>query len=276
MVELFLLAAALLPAALLCIYVYKKDSAEPEPPKLLLSLLAFGALSTLPAMIYESIASAVLESSFEPTSLIYNFIYAFFGVALAEEGSKYFFLRWRTAKNKNFNSLFDGLIYAVFVSLGFAALENILYAFQSGFAAAFFRFFTAVPGHMFFAVFMGYYYSLWHINERARQIESVLYSEGFLPPTDPRIPEDTTSRYSALFAPVLVHGFYDFCLFVGTDFLFLVDIAFIIFLYVFCFRRIKKMARFDRNDAEYAMIIVRNYHPRVFSNRNRPTELPKM
>jgi RsiW-degrading membrane proteinase PrsW (M82 family) len=78
---------------------------------------------------------------------------------LIEEFSKFIFVRWVLYPNKNFNEPFDGIVYAVSVSLGFAGLENILYVMNSdnGVATGFMRMFTAVPAHATFAVLMGYY-----------------------------------------------------------------------------------------------------------------------
>jgi RsiW-degrading membrane proteinase PrsW (M82 family) len=59
--------------------------------------------------------------------------------------------------NKNFNEPFDGIVYAVIVSMGFATIENIIYVFQYGFATGILRLFTAVPAHAAFGILMGYF-----------------------------------------------------------------------------------------------------------------------
>jgi protease PrsW len=80
-------------------------------------------------------------------------------VALIEEFSKFIFVRWVLYPNKNFNEPFDGIVYAVTVSLGFAGLENILYVLgdNGGVETAILRMFTAVPAHASFGVLMGYF-----------------------------------------------------------------------------------------------------------------------
>ena len=65
------------------------------------------------------------------TQMEYGIISALF-VGLIEEGCKFFFLYKKTWKNVNFNYTFDGIVYAVTVSLGFAAIENIIYVFNYG------------------------------------------------------------------------------------------------------------------------------------------------
>lgn len=84
-------------------------------------------------------------------------IHAFMLVALIEESSKFLFVRGILYRNKHFNEPFDGIVYAVMVSMGFATFENLLYVFQEGIGTAVMRMFTAVPAHATFAVLMGYY-----------------------------------------------------------------------------------------------------------------------
>ena len=149
---------AVLPAALLLFYVYKLDPVEKEPPKLLGMLLLLGAVSVIPAVILEILFSNLFLTGMDEYSFIYLVIDNFFGVALIEELCKFVFLRLRTWKHPAFTYVFDGIVYAVFVSLGFAIAENIMYVFEYGFGTAVMRAFTAIPGHCVFAVFMGYLY----------------------------------------------------------------------------------------------------------------------
>ena len=95
--------------------------------------------------------------------MLYQIILYFVIVAIAEESSKYFFLKKRTWNNPEFNCQYDGVVYAVFVSLGFALWENINYVLSYGFSTAIVRAITAIPGHACFGVFMGVFLSLIHI-----------------------------------------------------------------------------------------------------------------
>ena len=115
-----------------------------------------------------------------PVSYLYVAVDMFIGVALVEEGFKWLTLVFFTKKSKEFNCLFDGMIYAIFVSLGFAALENILYVLNNGWVNAATRAILSVPGHMFFAVMMGYYYSRWNIFAKAREGEEWLAANGYI------------------------------------------------------------------------------------------------
>ena len=184
---------ALLPAIVLCAYVYKKDRVEKEPVSLLLKLLLFGALACFPAIVLETIFEGFLEGMFAEVTMTgtfvndsqmyqYNFLKYFIGVALVEEAVKSLVLILVTRKNKEFNSLFDGMIYSIFVSLGFAALENVLYVMSGGVSVAIMRAVMSVPGHMFFGVMMGYHYSMWHITDKAAETERVLKANGMISP----------------------------------------------------------------------------------------------
>ena len=155
-----LIAAAAVPAVFLLIRVYHADRLEPEPSGLLLSLILRGVFATVIAMVLEELGSALLGSVYAENSLPYNIIMYFVIVAFSEEGAKYILLRRRTWRSDAFNCQFDGVVYAVFVSLGFALWENLGYVAMYGLSTALVRAVTAVPGHACFGVFMGVYYGL--------------------------------------------------------------------------------------------------------------------
>ncbi|MBR0313176.1 MAG: PrsW family intramembrane metalloprotease, partial [Oscillospiraceae bacterium] len=156
---LIYLAAALLPAIFLLRYIYRHDTIEKEPVGLLLSLLVMGCLSALSSMVLEAVGERLLGILVSPDSRLYVIALAFLVVAAVEEGTKLFFLKLRSWNHPAFNYRFDGVVYAVFVSLGFAALENVQYVAIYGLSVALPRALLAIPGHMSFAVFMGVYYS---------------------------------------------------------------------------------------------------------------------
>ena len=112
-----------------------RDLPTGRPPLLLLKCIIGGLLSVPVAIILEMISEQVvfylLENVVTATRVNYGILTAIF-VGLIEEGSKFFFLYRFTWKDKAFNYRFDGIVYAVFVSLGFAALENVFYVFNYG------------------------------------------------------------------------------------------------------------------------------------------------
>ena len=158
-----LLVLAVLPALELMIYVYRKDRVEREPLGLLLLLCLGGCISVVPTMICELMAESVLLSAFGDTL---SFIVAdnFLGVALIEEGWKLVFLILIAWSSRHFTHFFDGIVYAVFVSLGFALVENIFYVggeetIGDAIALAGSRGLLSVPLHAFCGVFMGFFFS---------------------------------------------------------------------------------------------------------------------
>lgn len=266
---------ALLPAIVLCVYVYIKDRVEKEPVSLLLKLLLFGALACFPAAGIESVLEGVINAFFSKSvmamgvmqgSLIYqyNFFKYFIGVALVEEAVKFLVLVLVTRKNKEFNSLFDGMIYSIFVSLGFAALENLMYVMSYGLGTAIMRAVLSVPGHMFFGVMMGYHYSMWHITDKAAQVEQSLKADGIISSYKKSF-SSTKSIVMCLLIPILAHGFYDFCCVMG-DAWFVILIGFVIFMYVHCFRKIKRMSNADGLEIDYVKYLIVKKYPGVFDN----------
>lgn len=261
MSELFLIPAALLPAIALCIYVYIKDRVEKEPPGLLMGLLVMGALMCFPAGEMEKFLMGVCESLFGGNNLLCHAAKNFIGIALVEEGLKYFSLRMATRKNEDFNSLFDGMIYAVFVSLGFAAFENILYVTKYGFENAIVRAVTAVPAHMFLGVIMGYYYSLWHMYDLARLREIKLQKQGRV--ARKLLFSGTNYKQLAIVVPVLTHGFYDFCCTLDSNPATLVFVVFLGFLYVRCFGLVRWLSARDARDIPYTSHMLRKKYPEL-------------
>ena len=139
-----LIAAAVIPAIVLLRFVYKEDRLDKESPGLLLSLVIFGILSTFAAIVTEQIGEAILGILLPQSSTAYNVLLYFVVVALSEEGFKYLLLKKRTWYSSEFNCQFDGVVYAVFVALGFALWENISYVLMYGLGTAAVRAVTAV------------------------------------------------------------------------------------------------------------------------------------
>ena len=151
-----LLLFAIAPIFIIILYIYYKDKYEKEPKRLLLYNFLFGAIiSIIVTTILYYIIGSIVE--FNRNSVIQQFIYAFFVVGLSEEFSKYIIVRYYAQPNKEFDEPFDGIVYAVMVSMGFAATENIFYVLEGGYQTAFLRAFTAVPAHATFGVLMGYF-----------------------------------------------------------------------------------------------------------------------
>jgi protease PrsW len=194
---LSLLAIALAPGAAIGIYIYLKDKHEREPLGLLLVSFFYGILSTIVTFTLSYAITFLLQvkNTEEQADFIGKFIEALFKVALIEELSKFIFVRFILFYNRNFNEPFDGIVYAVMVSMGFATLENMLYVFQANDAVTtgLLRMFTAVPAHATFGVLMGYFLGKAKFSQYNRFFYTVV----------------------ALVAATVFHGSYDYFLFVG-------------------------------------------------------------
>ncbi len=269
--DLTLIAVALLPAVALCIYVYQKDRVEKEPVGLLMKLLALGAVSCFPAAWIEGLLEPLLIALFAPLgNTVYQAAQNFLGIALVEEGCKYAVLYLVTFKNKNFNCTFDAMIYAVFVSLGFAALENVLYAFNYGMQTALTRAITAVPAHMFFAVFMGYFYIRGARLRRLQEDQKNLVKAGVVMG---KIKSLNANRQllMAVAIPTLVHGFYDFCLSINSVFwCVIVFYLFLVGLYIYCFSKVREASREDGGLYTYSFKVLTKLHPELHNEFNAP------
>ncbi|MGY8988586.1 MAG: PrsW family intramembrane metalloprotease [Flavobacteriales bacterium] len=187
---ILLLLFAVLPPLLIAYYVYQKDKYDREPKKLLIKSFLFGCLAIIPAVFLELWADGL--------SVFGLFIYVFVGIALIEEGVKYFFLKKYLYTRKEFNEPMDGIVYAVMISLGFATVENIGYVFGSesedgqGLLVAVMRMFTAIPLHAVCGIILGYFVGLAKFSENSKPL-----------------------LYKGLFLAILVHALYDYFLFLG-------------------------------------------------------------
>lgn len=224
----FLIAAAVIPAIFLLVKIYKEDKLEKEPVDLVISLLVQGIFATALAGAAERIGVFVMDLFLPESEVAYQFLLYFGIVAFAEEGFKYHLLARKTWNSPEFNCQFDGVVYAVTVSLGFALWENIGYVLMYGLGNAALRAVTAVPGHACFGVFMGAFYGI------AKRLE---------------LSGDTTHvrkfRRLCLLIPALLHGAYDFIASgnLGGSWLFLLFIA---VMFISTFRTVHRLSREDR------------------------------
>lgn len=227
---LIYLAAAVIPAIILMVYIYRHDKREKEPAKLLLRCVIGGCLSAFAAMIIESGATWLMDWYFSrhgASSVQYAIMTAIM-VGLAEEGAKYFFLK-RSWSSPEFNYRFDGMVYAVFVSLGFAALENVLYVFSYGdMSVAVQRAILTIPAHASFAVYMGLYYA----RAKMAYVRGNAYGA-------------TLNQWLAYLSAVFLHAVYDGAIMIGSDASMIFFYVFVIILDIMVIHTIRNEARRD-------------------------------
>ena len=187
-----LLISALAPVAAVIVYIYVKDKYEKESKRYLtLAFVLGGVVSIIITTILYLFFDLFLPLP-DDFSIWQQFVKAFFVVGFIEEFSKYIMVRGFLQPRTVFNEPYDGIIYAVMVSMGFAAVENIMYVIQGGINVAFLRAFTAIPAHATFGIIMGYYMGKAKFSKNKFKWNLI-----------------------GLFTAVLFHGAYDFFLFIG-------------------------------------------------------------
>jgi RsiW-degrading membrane proteinase PrsW (M82 family) len=208
-----LLFISLAPIFIIAFYIYSRDIYEKEPLSYLLKALSIGAIIVLPVVFIEKQLSAPADKLEGISNAAWI---AFIVAGLTEEGMKYLAFLLFFWKSSNFNERFDGIVYAVYISLGFAGIENILYVFSGGYSVGIVRALTAVPAHALFGVVMGYYFGLAKFHQKFRGVYLML----------------------AFFLPFVFHGLYDFLLMANSPFFLSIFIPLFIYFWIIGFRKI--------------------------------------
>ncbi len=159
---LSLLYLALAPGIALAVYIYYSDKWEPEPKALVIQSFLLGGLACFPSYFYEDAFLKFLDWEGVVVSRDYSpwwhkAVYAFFGVALAEEFCKFLFLKAFIYDKRDFSEPFDGIVYGGIVGCGFATVENLFYVLPLGQETGIIRILTALPGHAFEGMILGYF-----------------------------------------------------------------------------------------------------------------------
>ena len=229
--ELIIFAAALLPAVVLWLYVWRQDC-QPEPPSWLFRAVLYGVLISIPVSMMEMFVETLFfGSEGEAATLLGVTLDAFFVAALPEEGFKLLALWFVLRNNPYFDEHYDGIVYAACVGLGFASVENVLYLFgniESWQSVAVSRALLAVPGHYAFAILMGYYYSIHHFVDHSLR-----------------------TTVCVILVPVVAHGIYDTLAFSGQISPYLGGLGFFVLVY-FCvkmhkFARVKMLTMVEKD-----------------------------
>lgn len=184
---LLLLGIAILPVVVLMIYIYRQDKYQKEPIKSLAKAFFGGIIAIMIDILIVSVIDKIfVDTPFSKTV----FFSAFVEAGIPEELSKFLIFMVLIWRDKNFDEWFDGIVYACFIGLGFACLENIDYVFSYGFHTGVVRALLSVPGHFLFGVVLGYFLSLAKFQPEKRTIHII----------------------SGLGAAMLAHGLFDWLL----------------------------------------------------------------
>ncbi|MBP5318691.1 MAG: PrsW family intramembrane metalloprotease [Paludibacteraceae bacterium] len=182
---------ALLPSVILAWWIYRQDKLRKEPVTTLALAFVAGILSVVLVLILHSIFEASALSKAAQAS---PFVQAFVSAALVEESAKLFVFLMLIWNNEHFDERFDGIVYACYIGLGFAFLENISYFSMYDDLVGLFigRALFSVPGHFLFGVLMGYFLGL------AKFADNSAKQWGYV--------------LAGLLMAVLAHGVYDYLL----------------------------------------------------------------
>ncbi|MDY0405685.1 glutamic-type intramembrane protease PrsW [Virgibacillus sp. 179-BFC.A HS] len=206
-----ILTAGIAPAFALMSFFYLKDKYT-EPFALILKTFFMGALLVFPIMF--------IQYGFQTEIHISMFVKSFFVAAFSEEFFKWFIFIYVIYHHTEFDAHYDGIVYAVAISLGFATIENILYLFVHGIHYAFSRALFPVSLHALFGVLMGYYFGKAKMYRKNRN----------------------WNIFFAFLFPFLLHGVYNYIIGTVSSNLFLPLIPFMIILWIVCLKRVKHAA----------------------------------
>lgn len=230
---MFLLLAIIsfLPILLLGIYIYKKDSVK-EPKSLLVGLFASGFLASILVVLVNLFIILLapqfyLSDNYSSYSLPKLFLLLFLQVAFVEEFIKWIMIRFIGYNHKDFDQIYDIIVYSVFVALGFAALENFFYVTSGDISLGVYRAILSVPGHVCFGVFMGYFLGLAKLNQKTNRFR---YFKNMV---------------LSILVPTIFHAIYNFCLMVDNFYYLLIFAGFIIIIYISALKKINCLSSFE-------------------------------
>lgn len=220
---------SLIPVFLILLIIYKLDILEKEPKKTLIFLLIGGCSSYLVVKFITS-----LFEQFLPFITSYNYdefsvmLIAFAAIAFIEEFSKYLILNIFTWKNKKFNEIYDGILYGVFISLGFAIVENYFYLIDADISTLITRCIFSVPAHACFGIIMGYYYGY------AKYYKSTDFNSG----------RYLYNKYCGFFIAMVLHGIYDYILSSTFEYKVYIFLVFMLFMIIFIIFKIWELVKY--------------------------------
>ncbi|MCK8816074.1 PrsW family glutamic-type intramembrane protease [Natroniella sulfidigena] len=185
---LYLVIISIIPGLLWVYFFYRKDKYEPEPVRLVLRSFLYGALLVIPVGLIEAPFAGLIAN---PPSLTVLLGLSIFVIGLTEEVGKFAVVWYTIYDSDEFNEVMDGIIYSISVALGFAAVENLLYAFVFGFRVGVVRAVVTSLVHASFSGIMGFYLGKAKCEKRSNLITI------------------------GLVQVVLLHGIYDFLILGG-------------------------------------------------------------
>ena len=186
--DLLLVSLSIFPGFIIMSLIYYLDEYDKEPLWLLAIAFILGALTL-------HLDIDILEYLLSSKDIQNNFLSAgneALTVSVTEEILKFVVVMLIIYPNKYFDEPFDGIVYSVFVGMGFATAENLTFVLQGSASLALMRMLSAVPAHFVFAVIMGYYLGKAKSNKKSQLIFILL----------------------SILIPIIFHALYDYFLFI--------------------------------------------------------------
>ncbi|MGL4797732.1 MAG: PrsW family intramembrane metalloprotease [Paraclostridium sp.] len=225
-----LLIISIAPSITFLIWIYLKDKYEKEPIIFLLKLFFIGALTSIPAIIIEDILFKLDINNIYIKMAYVSFIVA----AFSEEILKSIALIIFTLKNRHFTEKLDGIVYSIFVSLGFATIENIIYIVNGNntqiLELGLSRAVISIPAHIMFAITMGYYLSLYKFTHENKKLQK-------------------TYLIKSILIPILQHGVFDFILMFKSKSTLLLFFIYLIYLWKINLDKLDEYTNYARKRA---------------------------
>ncbi|MFJ8261338.1 glutamic-type intramembrane protease PrsW [Rummeliibacillus sp. NPDC094406] len=205
-----LLSVSIAPALALFSYFYLRNQMATEPRRTLFHTFLYGAILTFPILFLQYV---IKEEQIFPNIIVQDVFFS----GVVEEFFKWFILMIAIYHHIEFDDPYDGILYGVSISLGFATVENILYMLSFGVDTAFMRALMPVSSHALFGVVMGYYLGRAKFSKEDLSIQC---------------------RILALFAPLILHIIYNFIFTIEGKWTYIM-IPFMLFLWWFALRKVK-------------------------------------
>ncbi|WP_150283980.1 glutamic-type intramembrane protease PrsW [Rummeliibacillus sp. TYF-LIM-RU47] len=205
-----LLSVSIAPALALFSFFYLRNQMATEPRTTLLHTFIYGAILTFPILFLQFV---LMEEHIFSHVILQDVLFS----GVVEEFFKWFILFVAIYNHIEFDDPYDGVLYGVSISLGFATVENILYLLSYGLDTAFMRALMPVSSHALFGVVMGYYLGRAKFTEKKISIRYLVV---------------------ALTLPMLLHIVYNFILTIEGMWAYIM-LPFMLFLWWFALRKVK-------------------------------------
>ena len=270
---------AMVPGLFLCGYIFFKDRIEREPVGLLALLFGAGFLAYLPShyvcgfvvggidrlfnkyMVFSP--EGILSFTTRGAEMLHGILCSFLGFALMQISVKWLALYFITHRSRHFNYLFDGIVYSVFLSVGYALAENLHFALQNDTELLLPKLLSSVPCHLFVGIIMGYCYTMWRVRFIANGIENNMIRSGIV--KEDRVRSSAVWLITSIALPFGLMGFYLFAGSYRNDIVSFIFYTLVFTLYGFSFVLADRLAVKDGSSKRYLFRLIAKEHTEVSS-----------